>query len=274
MFFFVSKVVWGMLQPSSLVLIFLLGALLAAWFEARRAGLACLLAATAICLCGVTPLPNILMLPLEERFTRATGEADAVPVDGILILGGGEEALVTSLRGAHGLNEAAERITEGLALSRRWPKARVVFTGGSAALFGNTTPEGRSVLRMFQEMGLDPDRMTIEDRSRTTWENAVLTKEILTPKPGERWLLVTSAFHMPRSVGVFRAAGFRVDPWPVDYRTTSWGDVTTVPQSMAEGLRVIEIAIREYVGLVAYWLTGRTSALFPAPCPGNVRACL
>ena len=123
-----------------------------------------------------------------------------------------------------------------------------------------------AVRQMLLGMGVEASRLTIEDRSRDTWENAVFTKAMVAPVAGERWLLVTSAWHMPRAMGVFRKAGFAVEPWPVDYRTTGWRDAATFFGSPAEGLRRLDLVAKEYAGLVAYWLKGRSSALFPAPC--------
>jgi uncharacterized SAM-binding protein YcdF (DUF218 family) len=125
---------------------------------------------------------------------------------------------------------------------------------------------------MLLSMGIEPSRLTIEDRSRDTFENAAFTKTLVHPNPAERWLLVTSAWHMPRAMGVFRKAGFPVEPWPVDYRTSGWIDTTHFFASPADGLRQLEQTLKEYTGLIAYWLRGRSSALFPAPCIGT-RTC-
>lgn len=269
MFFYVAKIAWFLLQPSALVLLLLM----AAWWCRRKgwdAPAARFVAASLLlCCAAMSPLPNLLTLPLEQRFDRV--ELAGAPITGVLILGGGEDAIVASARKAHGLNEAGERITEAVALARLLPGARIVFTGGSASLLSGRPTEADAVKRMLIAMGVDPGRITVEDRSRDTWENAVFTKAIVQPKSAERWLLVTSAWHMPRSMGVFRAAGFGVEPWPVDYRTTGWGDAMLFQQSPADGLKRLDFVMREYIGLVAYWLKGRSSSLFPAPdlSPGS-----
>jgi uncharacterized SAM-binding protein YcdF (DUF218 family) len=90
-------------------------------------------------------------------------------------------------------------------------------------------------------------------------------KALVDPKPGERWLLVTSAWHMPRSIGIFRRVGFTVEPWPVDYRTADAWDLLRLFDAPADGLKRLDTATREWVGLLIYRLTGRTDALFPAP---------
>jgi len=105
----------------------------------------------------------------------------------------------------------------------------------------------------------------LEGRSRNTQENARFTLEMVKPKAGERWLLVTSALHMPRSVGCFRNVGFEVDAYPVGWRTSGRADLLLLNGRISDGLIHTDAAVREWVGLLVYWLTGRTSELFPAP---------
>lgn len=263
MFFYIAKISWFFLQPSAFLLLLLAGCVLAGWRGAYLLSRRLAACGLALCLIAWSPVPNWLALVLEQRFSRA--DLSGSPVTGIVILGGAEDTLIGRAHGTHALNEAAERFTEAVALSRRLPQARVVFTGGTAALLpASGAMDGTAVREMLVDMGVAPERITTEDRSRNTWENAVFTKAMIAPKPGERWLLVTSAWHMPRSIGVFRAAGFDVEPWPVDYRTTGWDDFRFFPNP-ADGLRRLDTTFREFVGLAAYRMTGRSSALFPGP---------
>ncbi len=184
---------------------------------------------------------------------------------GIIVLGGALETIVSSARGEVALNEAAERMTATAELARRYPDARIVFSGGTGNLFYDDVTESSLAERLFVSFGIPKERLTLEDRSRDTDENGRFTKELVKPKPGERWLLVTSAHHMPRAVGVFRATGFPVEAFPVDYRTRGAIDIARPFSNVADGLRRSDTAMREWVGLAVYRLTGRTSALFPAP---------
>ena len=161
--------------------------------------------------------------------------------------------------------DAAERLTAPIVLKRKFPNARIVFTGGTNALRGGTLSEADEVKRFWRNMGLDNGDVLYENRSRNTRENAVYTRELVRPKPGERWLLVTSAMHMPRSIGIFRMAGFEVTPYPVDFRTN--GDPTRIvfPRFPTKTLGLVEFAAHEWAGLVAYWVTGKSESLFPAP---------
>ena len=268
MFFYLAKSLWFLVQPSALIIIGLASGL---WLLARNrlaAARAAFTCALLIGLAAASPLPNILALPLEQRFPRAD-VASGPPVTGIVVLGGAEDAPIALHRHAHALNDSAERITEALALALRLPQARVVFTGGSGFLIPGGATEAEAVRQMLLGMGLQASRLTLEERARDTWENAVFTRDLVKPQPGERWLLVTSAWHMPRAMGVFRKAGFPVEPWPVDYRTIGPADAWHFFGSPADGLRRLELELKEYVGLVAYWLQGRSSSLFPAPCPST-----
>jgi len=212
---------------------------------------------------GLSPIGNALIIPLEERFPR--WDATRGAPDGIIVLGGVISPDVSSARDEVALNEAAERLTVVAELARRYPDARIVFSGGSGALIYDEGAEAPLALRLLESFGIPRTRITLEDRSRNTVENAVLSKAIAQPKPGERWLLVTSAHHLPRAVGVFRKAGFPVEAYPVDWRTRGPEDALRPFASVGDGLRRSDTAVREWVGLAVYWLTGRSSQLFPAP---------
>ncbi len=209
----------------------------------------------------LTPLSTWLTLPLEDRFPRPPPPAR---VDGVIVLGGAVEQQLTLARGIPALNGAAERMTEAVALARRFPEARIVFTGGSAGLAPGEMTEADVARQLFAALGLEGPRVVFEAESRNTWENATLSHALLRPRPGEVWLLVTSASHMPRSVGCFRRAGWEITPWPVNYSTQPGGRGWFDPP-FSFRLGQAEWAVREYVGLLAYWLLGRSSALFPAP---------
>jgi uncharacterized SAM-binding protein YcdF (DUF218 family) len=266
MFFILAKVLWFLLQPSSLLVgCVILGAALlrSKWWRLARAlmwgGLGTLLIG------GLSPLGDLLIRPLEGRFARPDLDGTGAGIAGIIVLGGAEDSRAADSPQLAPLNEAAERYTEAVALARRLPQVRVVFTGGSGLLVPSGPQEADVAGRLLVALGLAKERLTLESRSRDTYENATLTARLVAPKPDERWLLVTSAWHMPRAMGTFRKAGFNVEPWPVDYRTPRGLDGLRLQSSIPEGLRRIDFIMREYVGLIAYYATGRTSALWPGP---------
>ncbi len=267
MFFVLSKTAGFLVLPSNLlVTLGLVGVLLMVTRFARAGRRLCAGALVLLALAGLSPLGNILILPLEERFP-SWDPARGVP-DGIVVLGGSVSPDVTNARGSPALNESAERITVVADLARRYPAARIVFTGGDAYLFPTGRTEAEAAVLLFESFGIARERIVLEDRSRNTAENAAFTKALVSPAPGERWLLVTSAAHMPRSVGIFRKVGFAIEPYPVDWRTETPRDWRVPFGIMSAGLARTDNAVREWIGLLVYWLTGRTSELFPGPRPG------
>ena len=264
MFFYLSKILWFCLQPSALLLILLLAGAALLATRHQKAGRRLVLASTALLLIGgLLPLATWLILPLEERFTRA--DLSGRPVDGIVILGGMEDARVSTARYAHALNEAAERLTETAALALRFPEAKIVLTSGAIEIVSAPSVGADAIEIVLRDLGIEEGRLLLEREARDTWENAAKSKALAGPKPGERWLLVTSAWHMPRAIGAFRKAGFAVEPWPVDYRTVGWSDALRPMESPAEGLRRLDLAVHEWLGLIAYRLTGRSDEVFPGP---------
>jgi uncharacterized SAM-binding protein YcdF (DUF218 family) len=212
---------------------------------------------------GLLPFGKLLIVPLEHRFPPWDAAGGAP--DGIVVLGGAIEPALGAAHGASELNEAAERITVIAGLARKYPSARILFSGGNGSLLARGGSEAHLAGALFETFGVPASRLLLEDQSRTTAENAAFSLRLAMPKSGERWLLVTSAYHMPRSIGAFRKAGFMVDAYPVDYRTAGPADLWTPFDSTATGLRRTDIAVREWIGLLAYWLTRRSSELFPAP---------
>lgn len=267
MFYYLAKILWFAVQPSmGLMLVLALG-LVFLWTRWARAGRRIAAAAGAMLLvAGLSPLGQALTWPLEDRFPPADLDHGA-PVVGIVVLGGAFDTHVGRARGVATLNEAGERMTETIVLARRFPNARVVFSGGGGAtrLIYAGQSESVDAETLLIAMGLDRKRLLLEDRSRDTYENALYTHALVRPQAGERWLLITSALHMPRAMGCFRQVGFDPAPWPVDYRTRGPRDWLRFFDRPSEGWRRIDVVAREWIGLVVYWVAGRISSPFPAP---------
>jgi uncharacterized SAM-binding protein YcdF (DUF218 family) len=264
MFFYASKILGFFAIPSNFViLVGILGALLLRTRFARAGWGLVVGSLLLLALLGLSPIGNALIVPLEERFP-AWDHSRGAP-HGIVVLGGAISPDVSHARNAVALNEAAERLTVIAELARRYPDARIIFSGGSGALVLNDRPEAEFALRKLESLGVPPGRVIAEDKSRNTVENAHFSRELAQPKPGERWLLVTSAYHLPRAVGVFRKAGFPVEAYPVDWRTRGMADTLRPFPTLGDGLRRTDTAMREWLGLVAYWVSGRSSELFPGP---------
>jgi uncharacterized SAM-binding protein YcdF (DUF218 family) len=261
-FFLVSKILAPLESPSDLLLLLLLlGLLFFPSTRFRRAGMA-MVAFSALALLSVTlfPVAGWVTAPLENRFPRP----QTLPgqVDGIIVLGGAIDPIETQRRSIPSLNSAAERMTEFLRLARQYPEARLVFSGGSGRLALNlpSFTEADAARLFFAQQGLDVTRILFETKSRNTYENVTFTKALVHPLPGQTWLLISTARDMPRSVGVFRKAGWPVAAVPVAYKA----DIPNAYE-LGDNLSQLDHAAHEWLGLVIYYLTGKTDALFPAP---------
>lgn len=262
-FFYISKLAWWILNPSNAVT-FAIGVAIILLFTGRiRTGRGILLAvAVFVGALALLPIPDILVNTLEQRFPRP----DPLPekVDGIILLGGAQRPRMTKEYGTPALNGAANTVTTFLWLARRYPGAKLVFTGGSGDPLDQSLTEAETLRLFLLQQGFDAGRVLYEDRSRNTYENAAFSKALAHPKAGETWLLVTQALHTPRSVGVFRQAGWDVTPYAETYRYgrhVRFGP----PANVHEALAMFSAGVREWIGLLAYWATGRSDAFLPAP---------
>jgi uncharacterized SAM-binding protein YcdF (DUF218 family) len=265
LFFVLSKTLGIMLLPTN----FLIGAgivgLILLLTRFAPLGRKLVIASIALlAICGFSPLGNLLLYPLEARFPP-WDDTKGAP-DGIVVLGGSIEPDLSSARGRPVFTGAVDRIVATVVLADRYPQARIVFSGGNANLVSDdAAKEADYALAVFERLGIAKGRLLMERQSRNSFENAEFSKAMAAPKPGERWLLVTSAYHMPRSVGIFRIAGFDVQPYPVDWRMGGRADLLTFSVFLLDGLARVDTAVREWMGLAAYWITGKTDAFFPAP---------
>jgi uncharacterized SAM-binding protein YcdF (DUF218 family) len=261
--FILSKVFWLLVSPGSLIVILLCLGIALSRTRRRRAGQAAIgIATVTAVLVAVLPIGEWLTIPLENRFPPPAGLPEKI--DGIIVLGGAVQQVITAYRGQPSLNGAAERMTEFVAMARRHPEARLVYSGGSGLVLHPELKEVVVARALFASLGLDVTKIAFEGESRNTYENATFTRDLMHPKPGEIWVLITSAFHMPRAYGSFSRAGWKVIPYPVDYITT--GRLDIAPDfSLASGLGALDFAIHEWVGLLAYRVLGRSDAFFPGP---------
>lgn len=248
LFFIASKTIGLMVRVEFWLMLLLVIGLWRRWAVAAALG--------AMMALAVLPVGTPLMGWLEGHYPAQP--LVPVPVDGIIVLGGAEDFGVFAQTGLPGMNDAGERLTEGAVLARRFPGARLIFTGGTADLIGTEdhTLPSRMVRALWLSLGVPEAQIVLEDRSRNTSENARLTLALIDPQPGQTWILVTSAWHMPRSVETFERAGWQgLIPWPVDYRADPFEPGLRRP--LSEHLGDLNSALREVVGLVVYRLTGR-----------------
>jgi uncharacterized SAM-binding protein YcdF (DUF218 family) len=266
LFFVLSKTLGVMLLPTNFLIgVGVVGMILLATRWAALGRRLMILSVALLGICGFSPFGNLVLYPLEQRFPPWDAARGAP--DGVVVLGASIDTDLSVAHGAAVVRSAADRIIAAAALARRYPSARIVFSGGSASLLSNDAREADYAGAIFESLGIAKTRLIMERRSRNTLENAEFSKALVAPKAGERWLLVTSAYHMPRSVGLFRKAGFVVEPYPVDWRVGGRDDLLTFSNIAVDGFGRTDIAVREWIGLVAYRATGKIDELFPGPSP-------
>lgn len=262
--FTLSKLFWIVAQPLSLAFLAISIGLIAGLLRWRRIGLGLSgLGAAILFVTLFTTAGSFFLQVLEERFPKP--QTDPSSVACMIVLGGAFETEVTTARGGIELNQSADRFVEVLRLALLYPDAPILVSGGDGSLSGTYEGDAAASQRFFAAFGIPAERLVRETTSRTTYENVQNSKSLLETAGLNNCLLITSAFHMPRSVGLMRKAGIAVIPWPTDYRTSGkvrLGLDVTQPTLNAQQTAT---AVREWIGLATYFASGRTTALFPAP---------
>ncbi len=262
---FISKLAWNLLSPGNILTLMLLaGAFMvsAESLRAQRLGhRLCFFGAMMLFLIMVLPIGEWAITPLENRFPIAHPDH----VDGVILIGGDEEVSISEKRGVPVTFEATRRHLTFAALAHKYPNAQLVWSGGP--LVPRKSPglrEADITLQDLTSLGISKDRVIVEDQSRDTYENAVFATRMVHPKPDQTWLLVTSAWHMPRAVACFRKAGWNVIPAPTGYFTTGEFSLHVNHKlNLTAQLYLLSNALHEYIGLAAYKLMGRTDELWP-----------
>lgn len=257
LFFIFSKLVGLFLQVETWLAVTLAFAVLAGLFG--RKGLSAWLSAAAflaVSVISIFPIGELLLAPLEAKYVTQN-----IPeqIDGIIILGGAESPRKTLRWNQPQLNDASERLIAATGLAMAHPEARIVYAGGNGRLLDTVAGHEHLppiAVEVLSSLGIEHERITWEDQSRNTAENAQLSFDLVQPEPGETWVLVTSAFHMGRAMASFEAAGWQgVVPYPVDYRTGSF--TGGIGWDFSSNLEDLNTAIKEWVGRLAYRWTGR-----------------
>lgn len=244
MIYYVSKTFWMVAAPTNVLI--LITAAAAFWALIRNSKTAARLVVLSTCglvIGGFTQVGLWAMAPLEDRFPDWDPNSQTTPY-GIILLGG----------------DSGEGIIVLAQLSQQFPRARLVYSGP-----GRSVAKANDLLEKFSDFGGNSTRLVMETRSRTTFENAVYSAELMKPKPDEHWLLVTSALHMPRSIGSFRRAGFNVEPYSIHFNTRANSNSFFERGASSNALSQFDAATKEWIGLVVYRIMGRTDALFPGP---------
>ena len=260
--FIFSKLVWVFGQPLSVAFFLIVLGLLAQALRLRKSALLLSgLSAVVLFVTLYTTAGNYLLQGLENRFPKPAQDPESLQC--MIVLGGAFESEVNTARHGIEFSAAADRFIETLRLAQKFPQSRILISGGDGSISGTYEGDAAASTRFFPLFGVRRERLVEEAASRTTFENAMNTKDLLAQNGLSNCLLITSGYHMPRSVGIFRKLGIDVTPWPTDFRTD--GEVRpgidfTQPSLNAQNTST---AVREWFGLVGYYLAGRTSELYP-----------
>jgi uncharacterized SAM-binding protein YcdF (DUF218 family) len=213
-------------------------------------------------LIGVSPIPIRMAANLEDRFPKP----HIVPsnVVGAILLGGSFNRAVSVERGLVSYLITCSRIIEFAQLAHQNPNLRLVFTGGGVPISKGQS-ESALLRKVYQEMGIDTSRILFEDKSKDTIQNAKFSFELVKPQKGETWLLVTSALHMPRAMGLFRKAGWNVLAYPVDYHSKFSDHSLLVNSDLLLGLTAWRYSVREWSGMIKNYLSRQSDELYPHP---------
>lgn len=257
-FFISSKLIWALIRPGNLLaLTLILGGALTlikiGWI--RRIGKFLIgLTTFAVLLIAFFPVGDWAIRPLESQYTYPS---DLGQVNGIIVLGGGISLPQSVQHQSMQLNSDGDRIAEMLALMAEYRDVPVIYTGGSGEI---TIPEKHSIgylKRYLSRLNMPLNRITFETKARNTYQNAKYTRRLVgSVGADERWALVTSAYHMPRAKAVFDQAGWNTTPVPVDFKA-SFRPHFAIAFDLSENLALLDVALHEYLGILAYKITGR-----------------
>ncbi len=264
LFFYLSKLAWLIISPDTLLLILLLTTTVLFYLDKKRIARMLLSVVTAVSLfIYLFPVGEWLLYPLENRFQSRPALPEKI--DGIIVLSGAENLLPANAWQQPELNQMAERDLAFMALARQYPEAKLVFTGGTGSLIYQQYRAADIAKEIFRQQQIDIKRIIFERDARNTWQNAVNSKKLAQPQAGQNWLLITTSWHMPRSVGIFCRNNWSVIPYPVDHSTFK-GKLFRINGDFAGNLQELRTATKEWLGLLAYYISGKTTALLPGKC--------
>ena len=264
LFFLISKIVWLLLSPDSLLLILILLTLVLLYIgKNKQAKIVLTTISGILIILSFFSIGEWLLYPLETRFP--TNPRLPQQIDGIIVLSGAENSLLSSVWDQVELNAASERDLTFLSLAKKYPTAKLIFTGGTGSLINQEYKAADVAKKLFEQQGFDTTRILFERESRNTYENVVYSKNLVKSIKNENWILITTSWHMPRSVGIFCKAGWPVIPYPVDHQTNK-DNLFRINFNLIDNLQILKTAIKEGLGLFAYYLSGKTDLFFPEQC--------
>ena len=269
MFYYASKIVWFLVNPVTILgLMALITSVLCFVDRPRLRRAFAAITAVFVIVVMTVPVGSYINMTIENRFPA--NPPLPASIDGIIVLGGAVDPEMTTARGQFAVGGSFDRVIVFAELAERYPDARLVYSGGSHAWIAGEG-EAAMVGPLLRRLGVDTDRVRFEPDSRNTYQNALHARDLAKPADDETWVLVTSGYHMPRAIGTFRHAGWPSDliAFPVDFRFPPDYRPSWFSFDLSGGLGSLRSGLHEAIGMVAYYLTGRSDSPFPGPLPPN-----
>lgn len=260
MFFELSKLFWMLAMPVNALILLMLVGLGVSYWRPRLGQRIFLSGAGLLLILAIVPVGPAMLWGLEHTTHRPSPMPKSI--DGVIVLGGMFDEFQRGERGVLNANDNIDRMFCFYDLAKKYPKAKLVFSGGSGDILHPEAKESSSAELYLQSLKINPKRIMFERDSRNTYENAVLSKDKVKPKDGDLWILITSAYHMPRSMAVFEKAGWDVMPYPCDERTGPSFWSIFYEFNALWNLQMLSLATREWIGLIVYRLSGKSAFIF------------
>lgn len=260
MSFYLSKTLWLILNPFNIFILLTLFSILLFLFSIKRLSIIIFLINFSILLTiSIFPIGNYLVYIIEKEFHLHTKVPDHI--DGILILGGSTNAEMFQEYGQISLNGSAERLVESVDIIKKFKGSKIIFTGGSGILNRPDLGHVQVAKLFYKKMGINLKRIMFENNSKNTFENIIFSKKMAEPNKNEIWLLITSASHMKRALLIGEKNNWYFTPYAVDFLNEK--NFKFRPNfKLLSNLNSFQKGLHEWLGLISYYLLGRTSRFF------------
>ena len=260
MSFYLSKILWLIINPFNIFIFFIFFGFISHFFLRNIFyKLSFFIAMLFFVITALMPTGKYMFYQLEKKFHSKI----LLPkkIDGILILSGATNPLLTKEFDQINLNGSIERLTESIQLLKKYPTAKIIFSGGSGSLQNPDLTHAYVAKKFYIQQQIDVNKIIFESKSRNTFENIFFSKEIANPKPTENWILITTAFHMTRALNIGEKLNWQFIPYAVDFQLSkkfSWKPTL----NFLNNILLMQSASHEWVGLIAYYFMGRTNKIY------------
>ena len=260
MTFYLSKLLWYLFNPfNSILFLFFLSVILNFFKFQKFSKIILYFTFLLFFITGALPTGSYLLYLLEKNYHNKVNLPENV--DGILILSGATNPFLTKEYDQISLNDSVERLTESIQLIKKYPKAKVFFAGGSGLAKYPDLSHSEVAKKFYESLDVNTKNIFFDKKSRNTYENIVFAKMKFNPNINEKWILVTSAFHLKRAISVGEKLGWEFVPYATDYKLPKkfrW----KLSFNFFNNLGSLQHSSHEWVGIIAYYFMGRSSKIF------------